>query len=373
MATLSPSEFLKAPTKKKSNKGKVSVLRYPYDIISASTDYFQIDVMNYKSTGGINPFKATTTTTETTTDQFVGPWSLDDSSPSPVKKVVTKTSTKVDDWGVPNMFQGGLDTGSVKRLSDQYLNARADKSIILPIPSDIQDSNGTKWGEDEINDFAAWGMTKMGEVIETNDMKEAAKVATDTIGEIARAGSSGRGKSLLDYFKTTAVVTAANAMGANTSVDGVLARSSGQIINKNVELLFSGVQLRTFNFSFDISPRDETEADMVKQIIFELKKRMAPKMIKDNLGFLNSPDVFRIAYKKGRAEHPFLNSFKTCALTQMNVNYTGSGTYATYHNGVPVHMNMSLSFKELNPIYAEDYDPSESNGFKGKKPSGVGY
>ena len=365
-------EVVTTSKKKKASKGKVSVLRYPYDIISSSTDYFQIDVMNYKSTGGINPFKAKTTTTETTTEKFVGPWSLDDSSPSPIKKT-TKSSTKIDEWGVPSMFDGTLDSGSVKRLSDQYLNARADKSIILPIPSDIQDSNGTKWGEDEINDFAAWGMGQMGKVIETNDMKEAGKVATETISQIAKAGSKGRGKSLLDYFKTTAVVTAANAMGANTSVDGVLARSSGQIINKNVELLFSGVQLRTFNFSFDMSPRDEKEAEVIKQIIFELKKRMAPKADRDKMGFLNSPDVFRIAYKKGRAEHPFLNSFKTCALTQMNVNYTGSGTYSTYHNGVPVHLNMSLSFKELNPIYAEDYDPSESNGFKGKAPSGVGY
>ena len=363
-------EVITTSKKKKASKGKVSVLRYPYDIISSSTDYFQIDVMNYKSTGGINPFKSKTTTTEAT-EKFVGPWSLDDSSPSPTK--TTKSSTKIDEWGVPSMFDGSLDKGSVKRLSDQYLNARADKSIILPIPSDIQDSNGVKWGEDEINDFAAFGMGQMGKVIETNDMKEAGKVATETISQIANAGKAGRAKSLLDYFKTTAVVTAANAMGANTSVDGVLARSSGQIINKNVELLFSGVQLRTFNFSFDMSPRDEKEAEVIKQIIFELKKRMAPKADRDKMGFLNSPDVFRIAYKKGRAEHPFLNSFKTCALTQMNVNYTGSGTYSTYHNGVPVHLNMSLSFKELNPIYAEDYEPGESKGFKGKAPSGVGY
>ena len=353
-------EVVTTSKKKKASKGKVSVLRYPFDIISASTDYFQIDVMNYKATGGTNPFKAKTKQIEEVgTDGTI------------TKK--TKSTATVDENGIAQFVDGELDNMSVKMLSDQYLNGKADKSIILPITSDIQYSNGTKWGEDEINDFAAWVMTQMGKVIETDTMKEAAEVATNTIGQIARASGSKGGKNLLDYFKTTAVVTAANAMGANTSVDGVLARSSGQIINKNVELLFSGVQLRTFNFSFDISPRDETEADMVKQIIFELKKRMAPKMIKDNLGFLNSPDVFRIAYKKGRAEHPFLNSFKTCALTQMNVNYTGSGTYSTYHNGVPVHLNMSLSFKELNPIYAEDYDPSESNGFKGKAPSGVGY
>ena len=368
MATLSPSEFLKAPTKKKASKGKVSVLRYPYDIISASTDYFQIDVMNYKATGGTNPFKANTRIKK---GKWIGPYSMDTYK----KKGLTESSATVDENGVAQFVDGELDQMSVKMLSDQYLNGRADKTIILPIPSDIQDSNGTKWGEDEINDFAAWGMTQMGKVIETDTMKEAAEVATNTIGQIARASKGAGGKNLIDYFKTTAVVTAANAMGANTSVDGVLARSSGQIINKNVELLFSGVQLRSFNFSFDMSPRDEKEAEVIKQIIFELKKRMSPKMNRDQMGFLNSPDVFRIAYKKGRSEHPFLNSFKTCALTQMNVNYTGSGTYATYGGslGAPVHLTMSLSFKELNPIYAEDYDPSESNGFKGKKPSGVGY
>ena len=44
------------------------------------------------------------------------------------------------------------------------------------------------------------------------------------------------------------------------------------------------------------------------------------------------------------------------ALTNMSVNYTGSGTYMTYNDGVPVHMQMMLNFKELDPVYAEDYD-----------------
>ena len=40
----------------------------------------------------------------------------------------------------------------------------------------------------------------------------------------------------------------------------------------------------------------------------------------------------------------------------MAVNYTNAGTYATYDNGTPVSITMSLTFKELNPIYSEDYD-----------------
>jgi hypothetical protein len=50
----------------------------------------------------------------------------------------------------------------------------------------------------------------------------------------------------------------------------------------------------------------------------------------------------------------------------MSVNYTGENVYATYEDGAPVSTILSLSFKELEPIYAEDYEKSE-----GEK--GVGY
>ena len=43
----------------------------------------------------------------------------------------------------------------------------------------------------------------------------------------------------------------------------------------------------------------------------------------------------------------------------MAVNYTGSGTYATYDDTTPVHMQLSLQFQELNPVYSEDYDKEE--------------
>ena len=47
------------------------------------------------------------------------------------------------------------------------------------------------------------------------------------------------------------------------------------------------------------------------------------------------------------------------ALLNMAVNYTGAGTYTTYDDATPVHMKLDLSFQELNPVYAEDYDSEE--------------
>ena len=55
-----------------------------------------------------------------------------------------------------------------------------------------------------------------------------------------------------------------------------------------------------------------------------------------------------------------------CALTGMTVSYTNSGTYTTYEDGTPVNIRMNLTFKELNPIYHEDY-ATEGAG------PGVGY
>ena len=81
---------------------------------------------------------------------------------------------------------------------------------------------------------------------------------------------------------------------------------------------------------------------------------------------IKAPDVFILEYRSGGRRHPFLNNFKTCALTSVNVNYTNAGTYATYNDSTPVNIRMDMVFKELNPIYAEDYDTESGR-------SGVGY
>ena len=78
--------------------------------------------------------------------------------------------------------------------------------------------------------------------------------------------------------------------------------------------------------------------------------------------FIQAPKVFQLQYVSGQRDHPFLNRFKLCSLTDMTVNYTASGTYATYEDGTPVHIQVQCVFKEINPIYAEDYEEQSLNG-----------
>jgi hypothetical protein len=223
--------------------------------------------------------------------------------------------------------------------------------ILLPMPQGISDTNMVKWGEDSINPLEAAGV---GAATETMQGKP-----VEALKNLLNAGKSvltgGNGQDLAtSYMSAKAVGT----LGGNVSAEGVLARTSGQVLNPNMELLFQGVQLRSFNFTFNLAPREENEAKAVKNIIRTFKKSMAAKTSSGTGAglFISSPEVFQLTYKSGNSKHPFLHSFKPCALVNMGVDYTGSGVYATYEDATPVHMKLSLSFQELNPIYFDDYE-----------------
>ena len=239
--------------------------------------------------------------------------------------------------------------------------------ITLPIPQNITDSTSVTWGEDTVNPLAVAGVGVAAGVLKdpaggVTAMMEAIKGTFKNIDQ-----------NTLTSLNTYVAAQAVSALGANVSAQGLLTRSTGQVLNSNLELLFQGVNLRSFPFTFEFAPRSEPEAYQVKQIIRTFKQSMSPRSggagsgTNTNAGlFVSSPKVFQLEYKSGNNSHPFLNVFKPCALSDISINYTGSNTYTTYADGTPVHITMRLTFKEINPVYFEDYNTEQ-----GKK--GVGY
>ena len=256
--------------------------------------------------------------------------------------------------------------------SDRQKDAKAIYYITLPIPQDVNDSNVVTWGDDNMNIFQIAAVDAAAGLIgNTKESFENAKAILDAgIGRsIGNELNSQGGKDTARAITRAIAGEAIDKLGANIRPNSVLGRSTGMILNSNLELLFSGVTLRTFPFSINFSPRNKDESDMVVSIIKALKSSMAAKKnASQGQGgiFLRAPDVFQLMYVDSKGDpHPFLNRFKDCALTAMTVNYTNSGTYATYGDSTPVSIRMNLTFKELNPIYFEDY-----KDFTGE---GVGY
>ena len=158
--------------------------------------------------------------------------------------------------------------------------------------------------------------------------------------------------------------------GQAVGAENLLSRTSGAVLNPNLELLFGGPTLRPFTFTFQLSPRDQPEAMMVKKIIRYFKQGMAVKRGEKNL-FLKAPNVFDIKYKfKGSEEHKALNRIKTCALQTCSVDYTPNGTYMTFDDGTMVSYSITLQFTELEPVYSDDYNNLDGSTLDS---AGIGY
>ena len=261
------------------------------------------------------------------------------------------------------------------RFTDANTRINANKktkyNIELPIPQEVNDSNQVTWGDDKMNALELAGLAvaqkfmKDGAMSGINDAQQAIRAMLSGVDIPDITGDT------QNAIRAAISGAAVGALGSNITADSVIARSTGQILNSNLELLFQGVNLRSFPYSITFSPRSPKESDVVKAIIRSLKMSMAPKAGEYNGSaqgiFLKSPDLFQLKYLKDGEEHPFLNKMKLTALTGMNINYTNAGTYTSYNDGTPVNIRMDLTFKELNPIYAEDYLPGNGGG------SGVGY
>ena len=302
------------------------ILRYPLAAIDKSQDMLLIRIYNNVTNQmGVDDVTETVKTEGKDRLQF--------------KKLKSKTSQFNSD-------------GAQKKLEE---NARY---IYLPIPQAISDSITVGYAEDTLNPLQAVGLS-----LTTDTIRDGPGAAAKKITQMIKDASAGISDSNLKALETVLGGQAINQLGANVSPQSLITRSSGQILQSNLELLFSNVTLRTFPFVFDFTPRDPQEAQIVKDIIRTIKRATVPK--RGNGLFINSPDLFQFQYiSNGNNDHPFLNKFKVGVLENISVDYTASGTYATYSDKTPVHMRMSLTLKEINPIYAEDYDD---------EPTGVGF
>ena len=258
----------------------------------------------------------------------------------------------------PGKFVNSPNQGGGARKNS---NKESKGTILLPIPSNISDTNSVSYESSSLNSIAGAAVDAVMKTMESGkDYSKDFMGGMAATGDAIKSGTSGinaavgGGEEVKGFITRFLASKAVGLANVNITPEQILARSEGRILNPNMELLFNGPGLRSFRFQFKLTPRGKREAIEVENIIKTFKKHMAPK-VQESGTFLKTPDIFELRYRKGNGEHPFLNKFKQCFLSSVNVNYTGEGTYATYDNGVPVSMTMDLSFQEIEPIYDTDY------------------
>jgi hypothetical protein len=316
---------------------KNGLLLYPVDILKNQQDTLQITMYRYRPPAG---------------DLFANP--------------NLKTET------IQAVFTQGIQRNSALK--------EPIATTVLPIPSGIQDNNAISWGDDSMNNMTA---AVTGNVNRDPTKAIAGQAAMSLAGSLGSAFGVTLPTSTLTHMATlidAAGITNLPSLMGNQQVkaaisslllknagfevpaETILARGFGIVPNSNMELLFQGPTLRSFGFTWRMSPRSEPEARNVKRIIRMFKQGSAPRKLNSQSGagaaslFLGTPNIFKLSYKTaGNKEISGLNKFKICALVNMSVVYAPDGQWAAYAEGQPVSIQLSLNFQEIEPVYENDY------------------
>jgi hypothetical protein len=173
--------------------------------------------------------------------------------------------------------------------------------------------------------------------------------------------------------------------GGTQNAGDVLLRATGKAVNPQVQLMYKGISLRSFQLDFLFTPKSKAEAQAAKNIIDIFTYYFAPTLAGAAGGnegqYFVMPSVFNLKFlftgsdsaissvvnsvlgnlgqlgsalapTLGNTPQENLNIFKVgdCVLTDMNVDYAPNG-WASYTDGAPVQTKLSLTFKETDIIH----------------------
>lgn len=265
-----------------------------------------------------------------------------------------------------NAIGGGSATGSNAgtqfardyNQAEQYKDAGdAYPSIVMYMPEDVSTGFRGNWGGKAISTAGSNLLASAG-ASGFDKIKSAAESLATAIGTSKQIAGA------------AAIKKTVQAIGGDSlSNDDIFGSISGAILNPNTELLFSSVDMRNFQLNFKLVPRNGTEAKTCNDIVKTFKKCTLPKRSPGKVfgfegpsefaSFIGVPNLCKVTFMKGSSEHDVLPRFKMCAVTQVDVNYTPDGVYATYSDGQPVAMTLTLNFQETKICFAEEVDADE--------------
>ena len=169
---------------------------------------------------------------------------------------------------------------------------------------------------------------------------------------------------------------AIGAVAAGSPIQRGAEAALGVAQNPYMEMMFTGVGFRAFQFEFIMRPRNTEEVAVVSDILKMFRTFTKPTFVEGSLGksFMNYPMEFQIGFLTSSTKTDFeqskeitksfsgsnyitntnLPKLKNCVCDSVTSNYTPQSIWAAHDKGVPVAVTLGLSFQETELVMAED-------------------
>ena len=274
-------------------------------------------------------------------------------------KNVDKDGKQKKDAGAVNVYNNNIN---------EFVTAGLP-NIAMYMPEDIGAEYGSQWGGKGFTNTGADIMRVAGAVTNSNNLGTSASKVGDGLKNFMQ-----RGPALVADSIATATNSLPGKIGGSIDANDVLGSIGGVILNPNVELLFTGFEMRTFGLDFIMAPKTKKEAEMIRDIVTTFKRASLPRLgaspgnlvnnvfggasgeaeENSNSNFIGVPNLCIVKFMKGAAEHPYLVQYKPCAITNVKIVYTPDGAYTTYRDGSPVATKLTVTFAETKLVYSNE-------------------
>tara|TARA_B110000914_G_scaffold191519_1_gene178120 strand:- start:374 stop:1012 length:639 start_codon:yes stop_codon:yes gene_type:complete len=209
------------------------------------------------------------------------------------------------------------------------------------MPTDIQINDTMIYNEDT---------RKLGAQIEglANNSTDALNLTVLTDPAVLAAAGAGLGA--IPFVPGGAAIGAVLAGSIGAIAQTEVQRSLGQVMNPNELVRYQQTGLRTFTFSWTILPDNEYESDQAAGLIKFFRKSAHAR--KQNVTLVTVPDHVITSFHGAKDMIQLPPTF----IESVNVTYNPNVSSFFKRNNAPVEIQLSVSLKEIVPIYQDDVE-----------------
>jgi hypothetical protein len=164
------------------------------------------------------------------------------------------------------------------------------------------------------------------------------------------AGTAGSAFSNVPILGTLAKTASLGLTVAQSNAAKLALSTQGLAINPQQQLLFDGIDFRTYQMAFTFTPYSRQEAETVKEIIKLFRYHTAPQITTGGAGmFFVPPSTFDLDFMFNGQRNNNVTRVAESVIESIDVNYAPNG-WAAHDNGAPVQTTLTMNFREIELI-----------------------
>ena len=133
----------------------------------------------------------------------------------------------------------------------------------------------------------------------------------------------------------------------------LILRGQGLAFNPQQQLLFDGIDFRTYQMAFVFTPYSKQEAETVEKIIKQFKFHSAPRISGFGAGmFFIPPSTFTPKFFFNGQENKKISRIAESVIESVDVNYAPNG-FSTMSDGAATQIQLTINFKEIQLMTRE--------------------